>query len=360
MRTECLTKAEEAFQTLRSAWSDLLTRSATNTTFLEPFWQADWWDAYGEGKALCVITVRDDEDQLVGIAPLFRHERQVSEDSPLPPLSIERPESEAEGVSKKILHPIGGTELSDYLDWIVDKDVADAVYEAIWVYLTEEMDEWDLLDLHCIPEGSPTLERLPELAKETGYQTAVEQEEVCPIVDLPDDWSDYLDSLDSKQGREIRRKDRRAKRMLRVDWRKHGEGDDLEADIELFIRLHKASDPEKAAFWDEGTTTFFREVVRDLAKAGVLELSFIYFNDEPMATLLCFTHDRDMLVYNSGYVADRYRSLSSGLLLLSYVIKDAIERDMDHFDFLRGDERYKYDYGGVDKPIYRLGIAPAE
>ena len=42
---------------------------------------------------------------------------------------------------------------------------------------------------------------------------------------------------------------------------------------------------------------------------------------------------------------------------MSEMIQDAIRRGFAEFDFLRGDERYKYDFGGVDSPIYRLGIA---
>ena len=39
--------------------------------------------------------------------------------------------------------------------------------------------------------------------------------------------------------------------------------------------------------------------------------------------------------------------------------KDRIEAGRRRFDFLRGQERYKYEWGAVDEPIYRLLVERA-
>jgi CelD/BcsL family acetyltransferase involved in cellulose biosynthesis len=37
-------------------------------------------------------------------------------------------------------------------------------------------------------------------------------------------------------------------------------------------------------------------------------------------------------------------------------IRDAVEAGLPFFDFLRGDEPYKYDLGGKDYPLYRMVV----
>ena len=356
MHVECITEPS-VFDDLAAEWEALLARSVTETTFLRPYWQKAWWRAYEAGKELRVLTVREEGGELVGIAPLFLHAMAVDPAAALPALNIERPSVPEPSVVRRILHPVGGTEVSDYLDWIVARQEAPSTYKALWRYLANSVHDWDLLDLHCIPDGSPTLAHLPQLARSSGLSVSIEREEVCPIIELQDSWDGYLATLSKKQRHEIRRKVRKAHREAQVEWRRAIAGDALEEDIELFFRLHEASAPDKAAFWNDETRRFFRDVTWALHQEGRLELSLIYYNGEPVASLFCFREKDSILVYNSGYEPERYRSLSSGLVLLSHVIEDAIERGFREFDFLRGDERYKYDFGGVDKVIYRLGVS---
>ena len=358
MHVACISESS-VFDDLAAEWEALLSHAVTETTFLRPYWQKAWWRAYQAGKELCVLTARQEDGELAGIAPLFLHEIAVDPASALPAVNIERPLAPEPATMRRVLHPVGGTEVSDYLDWIVARQDAPAIYEALWRYLTDSMDAWDLLDLHCLPDGSPTLTHLPELARSSGWAVSIEREEVCPIIQLEDSWDGYLATLSKKQRHEIRRKVRKAEREAQVEWRRAVDADTLEDDVKLFFRLHEASAPGKAAFWNDETRGFFREVSSALYQEDRLELSFMYYNGEPVASFFCFREGDSFLVYNSGYEPDRYRSLSSGLVLLSKVIQDAIERGFREFDFLRGDERYKYDFGGVDKVIYRLGVSSA-
>ena len=41
-------------------------------------------------------------------------------------------------------------------------------------------------------------------------------------------------------------------------------------------------------------------------------------------------------------------------------IRDRIDRGEKRFDFLRGDEPYKYEWGATDQLLYRLVIEPRE
>ena len=103
---------------LREEWNPLLQRGATNTLFLTWEWQIAWWEAFGAGRNLYVVDVRDDDGALVGIAPLFHQESLVDPAASLPALSVERPVAVGGGELKRTVHFVGGTEVSDYLDII--------------------------------------------------------------------------------------------------------------------------------------------------------------------------------------------------------------------------------------------------
>ncbi len=45
------------------------------------------------------------------------------------------------------------------------------------------------------------------------------------------------------------------------------------------------------------------------------------------------------------------------IVLLGRLIEYAIQQGYEAFDFLRGDEAYKYDMGGRDTNVYQLQIA---
>ena len=45
-------------------------------------------------------------------------------------------------------------------------------------------------------------------------------------------------------------------------------------------------------------------------------------------------------------------------MLLAHVIRDAIGRGVPVFDFLRGEEPYKYGFGPTPQDLFRARVAP--
>ena len=86
---------------------------------------------------------------------------------------------------------------------------------------------------------------------------------------------------------------------------------------------------------------------------GILQLSFLTINDEKAAGYLCFDYMDRIWVYNSGFRPD-YQFYSPGWVLLSYLIQHAINTGKSHFDFMRGDETYKYRFGADDGFVMKV------
>ena len=70
LRTEVLASAGE-FAALEEEWEDLHRDSPRATPFQSWAWLYSWWEFYGEAYELRLITVRDDEGLLIGLAPLM-------------------------------------------------------------------------------------------------------------------------------------------------------------------------------------------------------------------------------------------------------------------------------------------------
>jgi len=323
------------FSELATEWSALLHRSAVDTIFTTPQWQAVWWKHFQAGRELRILLARDD-GELVGIAPFYAVEHG----------------------GQTLLQFVGGVEISDYLDFVIAQGREEEVYRALMLYLRDDAPPWDLLDLHCLPGHSPTRAGLlcQACAECCSEDVQAQQEEAAPYIPLPADWETYLGTLDKKQRHEVRRKMRRAETEAEVRWYRVQETAQLEESVAHFLALHRASHPEKDAFMTPQMEGFFREMARVAWEQGWLNLYLLWIDGRPAATMWCFDYGDDLLVYNSGYDPTWRYELSSGIVLLSYCIQEAIARGKKRFDFMRGDEVYKYRFGAVEGAVYRLVV----
>src|SRR5688500_7190745 len=57
---------------LRREWEGLLERVPGHSLSVTPLWMGTWWELYGDGRALCVVTARAPDGRLVGLAPMLQ------------------------------------------------------------------------------------------------------------------------------------------------------------------------------------------------------------------------------------------------------------------------------------------------
>ncbi len=345
----------KAFEALQPEWNHLLQHSATNTVFLTCEWQRAWWNTFGQSRTLQLVALRDKDGHLEAIVPLFLQDTLVDPSTPLPYINIERPVTAHENESRRTIHFVGGSEVSDYLDIISPSNLNAKTWASIFEFL-ERQQGWQNLDLRSIPATSPTLSSVTQMARQCGWDVQQDREDVCPILELPDTWDAYLaNRLDKKARHELRRKMRRAEREVDIDWY-WVEPYNLDVGLQIFFELHKASAPDKDAFMTGRMKSFFQAVSEVTRDSGWLRLAMLRFDGHAVASYLCFDYGGDRLVYNSGFDTSAYGHLSPGIVLLAFLIKDGIEQRLRRFDFLQGDERYKYDLGASNTEVFRLFI----
>ena len=317
----------ETFSSLDESWNDLLSRRSAPTVFDLPLWQRTWWEFFGDEADLKLMTVGDGQSDIDLIAPLVCRDGVVSF--------------------------LGGTDLVDYHDFICCPDgPSESCLDALLRALSGSLNAHTVL-LESLPEGTPTLDRFRQVAEAAGWNVDVKQEDVAPRLDLPGEWEEYVSSLRKKDRHELRRKLRRLEAAGDVRHVELRAREDVESGMDDFFKLHRMSMPEKDEFMTEERERFFREVAARLADAGVTRLTFLELDGERLATSLSFVVDGVRYLYNSGYNPER-RDLSVGLLNHALAIKASIEQGLEVFDFMRGNESYKYHLGGVDRSVFRL------
>jgi CelD/BcsL family acetyltransferase involved in cellulose biosynthesis len=339
------TATPNGFDQLADEWNSLLKRSRFNSIFLTHEWQTTWWRYQGEG-ALWIVAFRHPVNQeLVGIAPFYW-----------------KTDSEGRFAGKRKLNIVGCIEVSDYLDAIIAKGWETQVYQALLTWLhSADAPPWDVVDLCNLPQASLTYQTLPAIAEESGYRVECFQEDVAPQFTLPLHYESYLEEqVEKKQRHEIRRKQRRAEREVNVGFYIVGQEHSLEGEVDDFIALQRASRADKSEFMTPAMRRFFTAAARVMFDAGYLRLLFLTLNDEKAAALFAFEYDRRFWLYNSGYDPDAHAQLSPGWVLLAYSIQYAIAAGCRVFDFMQGNEEYKYRFGAQDYRVMRVLIHNAQ
>jgi CelD/BcsL family acetyltransferase involved in cellulose biosynthesis len=98
---------------------------------------------------------------------------------------------------------------------------------------------------------------------------------------------------------------------------------------------------------------FARRLVEGFAADGTLRLAFLTVREQRIGAAIWFDDGGSIYYYNAG-VEPAARELSPGVLLVAKLMEHALALGRRRFDFLRGDEPYKYEWGAVDEPIQRL------
>jgi CelD/BcsL family acetyltransferase involved in cellulose biosynthesis len=325
---------------LQNDWNNLLVESITHVPFLRHEYQSTWWQHLGGGEwstqspHLSILTARKN-DQLIGIAPLFRVRHQ----------------------ERDALLLIGSIEISDFLDLIVCPADLEAFIQGLLSHLlaTNEI-HWDALDLYNILDSSPSLPALEKAAGSLGLKFSLEKLHHCPYIPLPGDFETYLSGIDKKQRHEIRRKMRRLQESgVPFRWYFTEDPANITSDAQAFLDL-MAKDEDKAKFLTPAMCSMMQDAIRCAFENGCLKLAFLEINGQKSAAYMNFDYLNRVWVYNSG-LDWSFNEYSPGWVLLGYLLQWANENHRTEFDFMRGDEDYKYRFGAINRYVMRTTIS---
>lgn len=301
-----------------NTWSDFEKNTTQITPFDQIIWKKNWIEHFGN----------DYQGELIFNDLFFA------------PIKIKN----------KVASFIGSKDLVDYNNFLT-KDNSYARFESF----LDKIFTLDInsLRLDSISENSFLFNVIKKNTLESKFNIVIEEEDVAPFLVLPKSWEEYLLSLNKKRRHEIKRKIRRLEENVDFSSGDLSSISDKDEILEDFFRLHKLSSEEKNLFMNKKREKFFTDLMSDYLSKESLLYSYLKIANKTVACSISFTMNNNRYLYNSGFDPE-YIKHSSGLLNHVFAIKRSIENNFNIFDFMRGNERYKYDLGGIDKKVFSI------
>jgi len=360
----------------RSTWDRLAARNPSATPFSSWAFQRAWWDAYGASAhdqtllvtATTGIAGGAEAGDPIAIVPLMhRHEVEPGD------VETATKIRHGDGSSLTPVPPtakavfFGASYHADYATILAAPADMPAVAKALVDELAapdasdpDHPMPWDAIDLRRLRCGDPTVDALAaafgrrEISD--GWTLNLEREDVCPVVSIPDGigFEDFLSTLDKKARHEIRRKIRRARAAGEIEL---AHAPDPLAGLDVFIDLHQRKWGPDGLFpptpGGDASRIFIRRWFEESGPDGPVKLLFLTVGGRRIAAGILVVDGVRLMFYNAGIDPDA-RDLSPGVIFVAEAVRYAVEHGKRQFDFLRGNEPYKYEWGSVEEPIQRL------
>jgi len=325
------------FVNLKEIWNGLLQESSNNEFFLTWEWVYTWWQVYGKNKELFILCIKDDSDNLIGIAPYY-----IKKDRLFNIFNI-----------KKILFlGVGENVCPEYLNVIVKNGFEEKVTDCIIEHLLANKKIWHSIRLSDISEKHTITDFIFNKAQEKNLFVAKEKVKTpCVSISLPKTWENLCSRLSSKFRYNMKWGRKKLTEIpgssIKVFFGNHYPLYSLDSLFELHNKrmLQKG---KKGKFKYQDYRNFHIGLIAripDYRAISVLEV-----NNKPIGMIYGFYYNNKIYIYQTGFdPASEYKKYSIGQILYSYMIEKAIALGCQEFDFLRGGEEHKYKWSAVEK-----------
>ena len=314
---------ETDFPDIKYEWLALEKEGHIPTIFQTYDWVETWWKHLGfRGKKL--ILAAYDGNELIGIAPLYISKLSVK----AVPLF-------------NVMRLIGAGE-SDYQAFILKGGKEEIALRQLLEYLRQF--KWDIFWLSDVHPETAMNHLFPDVLKAAGYHHLLHQHTPCPYVSLPETFAEYKQTLSRNSRRNLTKFCNRIETLDRIEYCKVQKAEELNKAMEDFFRLHQSRwerEGQQGALAEKEVRDFHREAASRLFR--YLDLKQLVLRDRAIATTYSYDFNNKREVYLPG-MDMHFEYYSLGFVMMAYGIRDAIECGLREFDFMRGDEEYKFHF----------------
>lgn len=325
------------FAELRSEWNALLGSSRARCIFLTWEWLHTWWTHLSKERRLFIVTVRSGS-KLIALAPL----------------AINRVWGSVATCEFLAVGSVG----SDYLDFIVDAGYEAAALDALAEFLD---DAGYTLRLPGVKEDSLVASALTGKLYERGWRLRKIAMQPCPFINLScQSWDAYLGSRGSSHRYNFKRRLRNLQKNHSVAFERAVFDDECRAALQNVVALHLKRWTNRGGsdgFHEERLLRFHEEFIALAREQGWLRLRTLTLNGHPAGAFYGFRYGDHYMFYQSGF-DEAFSGQSIGLVTIGLTIKEAIEEGAAEYDFLHGDESYKFLWTGETRALFRMELYP--
>jgi CelD/BcsL family acetyltransferase involved in cellulose biosynthesis len=181
----------------------------------------------------------------------------------------------------------------------------------------------------------------------SGIDATRVEHEVAAVLALPSSFDDYLAGIGKKERHETRRKRRRFEAEIGEPRLQRVAGPEA---VRMFADMHRKASGDKGHFMTASMERFFAALHE---RAGAIIHVLSGADEVPVAAAFGFEDHAAYYLYNSAYDPEASHA-SPGVVLIAMLIESAIAAGHARFDFLKGDEAYKFRLGAEPRPLYAL------
>lgn len=236
------------------------------------------------------------------------------------------------------IHDIGGTSYEN------DFENANAARD-LWAQIENFAHQGHGAHLAQMPAD----DGLIECAQKSGW--TISEAEACPVLALPASYDEYVRSLGKNMREQIKRYPKRLEKEFQVEYQLADNPSAVQNALTDLFKLHGARWRQRGQTGVLATARrqkFHRAVCAAFFEKNHLRLWTLRCNGAPACVLLNYVYGGKYYFFIGGFDPNLMR-WSVGTCLFAQVFKSAIEEGAREFDFLRGEEEYKYRYGATNR-----------
>ena len=339
--TATCVRSSAALEQLAGEWREFFRGIGCQNACLSVDWMEPWWRQWGSCHRLLVITLRNREGRLLAVAPFYIRRSRLG------------------ALGPRALCFLGNQWVaSDHLNILVDPEYEQGAIEAIVCVVKEHHAEWDYIELGSIGEDSPLLTNLRQQFKNLGMKEQVLRSIICPYLPLPASFDAYLVSVSKNLRYNYRRRRRALERDAEIEFVVLQSEAELKVRFDEFVQLHRLRFKERrkySSFLTRRMQEFFSEAFPRLAADGLVRLFLLQVNGKAVAGLFGFSTGKRFAFYQCGMDPALSR-LSIGLVMMGCSIEEAIRTGHEEFDFLRGQEAYKFQWTNKSRRVVTIAL----
>jgi CelD/BcsL family acetyltransferase involved in cellulose biosynthesis len=311
---------------IEAEWSAFARTLPGITPFQLPQWLLTWWRHFGNGQLH--VLVFHEKDAMVGIVPCFRHQwnglRQLT---------------------------LIGSGISDYLEPAIDSHHCPAILDRLRIHLEADMD-WDVCDWQDLSSNTPLI----ALKSDGKFESAASSDISCSEIRLSGTFEEFRNARPKDLKRNLRRYRTKAEALgnLRFEVAKEANPELMRALVDLHgAKWERRGEP--GMIEANGSAEFLCEIAREFASRNMLRIFSLHFDGRIVAVIVAFSYEKRMFGYLSAFDPE-HESLGFGRTLLFEALRYCYDNGYEAWNFLRGDEPYKFWWGAQLIPKSRVRL----
>lgn len=328
---------------LEENWDRLYVADPAAHFFLSWSWISKWLE--GDDSWFVIALKRPKDNHYCALMPLRRTKVKLANGSTIDRIQM------------------AGRKLCDYTGWLAEPG---AEHKATTLFAqTLAASGTDELELECLRAPEERISWFLKAFKNVSFSISERDDihpvdgidnTVCPYVDLPNDWETYLTGLGSNTRQKLRRFLRKVESSDRFQITL-ASPDTGQADIadllDMWAGKWAARKGNRLPRLLKTNTTMLQHCLT----SGTLLLPVLRDNGRAVSALATFIDDvKGRLLFYMAGRDETFNDLPSGLLLHAWSIRWAIDQQYKTYDFLRGDESYKFIFGAHRDHVRHLVI----